>query len=60
MSKLAITFRDDDSVLLFSKLDSKNKMVVEIEHKHDGLVNVKEIDKSDIEKLILFLQEQMK
>ncbi len=57
---IAITFRDDNSILLFGKFDSKNKMGIEIENKHNGLVNSKEIGYDDVIKLILFLQSQIK
>lgn len=60
MGKLAAMFKDENSILLFSKVDSKNKMVVEIEDTQNKKLNVKEINKEEIEKLILFLQEQIK
>jgi hypothetical protein len=60
MGKLAVMFKDENSILLFSKVDSKNKMVVEIEDIQNKKLNVKEINKEEIEKLILFLQEQIK
>lgn len=60
MGKLAAMFKDENSILLFSKVDSKNKMVIEIEDTQNKKLNVKEINKEEIEKLILFLQEQIK
>ena len=60
MGKLAVMFKDENSILLFSKVDSKNKMVVEIEDIQNKKLNVKEINKEEIEKLILFLQEKIK
>jgi hypothetical protein len=41
MGKLAVMFKDENSILLFSKVDSKNKMVVEIEDIQNKKLNVK-------------------
>ena len=60
MGKIAVMFKDENSILLFSKLGSKNKMAVEIEDIQNKKLNIKEINKTEIEKLIVFLQEQIK